>query len=112
MGGTIFISAAQSIFINSLVQDIVSSNQSINPTLVVSVGATNLRDAFSEDELAYVLRAYLVGLRDTWILGVVCAGAALLSVFLAKPQSIKRVKEYYNREITVEVRPSDNTSDI
>ncbi|KAI0379576.1 major facilitator superfamily domain-containing protein [Hypomontagnella monticulosa] len=92
MGGTILISAAQAIFINRLVQSAANSSQSIDPVYLISVGASDLRSAFAGAELADVLQAYLLGLRDTWILGTVCAGVAFLSCFLAKPQSIKRMK--------------------
>ncbi|KAM4067576.1 major facilitator superfamily protein [Hirsutella rhossiliensis] len=60
MGGTIFISAAQSIFTNKLPE---------------------------------VLAAYLSGLRNAWILGVVCAGLSLLSGLSLRYQTIHDMKE-------------------
>ncbi|KAK0618492.1 major facilitator superfamily domain-containing protein [Bombardia bombarda] len=93
MGGTIFISAAQSIFANRLVASLEGNSSGLDPAQVVAVGAENLRASFAGDQLADVMDAYVVGLRDAWILGTVCAGMSFLSAFIARFQSLKQAGE-------------------
>lgn len=78
------ISAAQSVFINQLSSRVRSRSQSLDAAQVIAVGATDLREFFSESELEDILDSYLIGVRDTWVLAVTCACVAFASAFLAK----------------------------
>ncbi|KAI8931175.1 hypothetical protein NX059_011527 [Plenodomus lindquistii] len=88
LGGTIFISVAQNIFANRLVGYITHSDVRFDSQLVLSIGADDLRDHFSNQDLVEVLNAYLVGLRATWILGISCAGAAFIVSFGSQYRNI------------------------
>jgi hypothetical protein len=81
LGGTIFVSVAQSIFTNRLIAKLLSLSSTYNASEIISVGANDLHSHFSGSQLRDILDAYMVGLRATWILGIACAGAAFLSSF-------------------------------
>ncbi|CAG8952970.1 hypothetical protein HYFRA_00003160 [Hymenoscyphus fraxineus] len=89
LGGTICISAAQSIFQNQLINRLTSFPATYNVAQIIAVGADDLRAHFDGAQLGDVLDAYLVGLKASWLLGVACAGAAFLTTFGLKIRSIK-----------------------
>ncbi|EJU00927.1 MFS multidrug transporter [Dacryopinax primogenitus] len=83
IGGALFISAGQSIFTNQLLKTVARTVPSINPTLVIATGATDLHSVFSADVLPAILHAYMDGLKDVYALAVACLGiAAVFSVFV------------------------------
>ncbi|KAI2616498.1 major facilitator superfamily domain-containing protein [Hypoxylon sp. NC1633] len=106
MGGTVFISAAQSIFANRLTETLDGNSVGLDPVQVTSIGATGLRDFYSGEQLVVVMDAYVVGLRDAWILGVVCAVMAFLSALLTPFRTIKQSSE------KTENRSDDTTVDV
>lgn len=88
MGGTVLISAAQSIFTNGLVNALNSAGFH-NTALILSSDTTDLSSALTADELAVVLPAYLTGLRNAWVMATACSGAAVVSSAIAKFENIK-----------------------
>jgi hypothetical protein len=88
-GGTILISAGQSIFTNQILNYLGSQGNGISGSNVINVGADDLRSVFDGAELEVIKQAYLYGLRSAWILGTVCAGAAFIVSFLTRVRSIK-----------------------
>ncbi|RJE20953.1 hypothetical protein PHISCL_06717 [Aspergillus sclerotialis] len=90
LGGAIFVSVAQSIFTNSLIVNLLSSSPNYHASDIISVGADDLRAHFFGTQLRDILDAYMAGLRATWILGIACAGAALLSSFGSKVRNMRQ----------------------
>ncbi|WQF86400.1 Putative major facilitator superfamily, MFS transporter superfamily [Colletotrichum destructivum] len=90
MGGTIVISASQSIFTNGLVNALNAAGFH-NTSLVLSSDTSHLSSVLTADEMAVVLPAYLTGLRNAWAMATACGGAALLSSAIAKFENIKNV---------------------
>ncbi|KAE8143181.1 major facilitator superfamily domain-containing protein [Aspergillus pseudotamarii] len=90
LGGTIFVSVAQSVFTNRLITKLLSLSSTYNPNQIISVGADDLRSHFSGTQLRDILDAYLTGLRAAWILGLACAGVAFLSSFGAKVRNMRQ----------------------
>ncbi|KAK2017792.1 MFS general substrate transporter [Colletotrichum eremochloae] len=88
MGGTIVISASQSIFTNGLVNALKSAGFH-NTSLVLSSDTSHLSSVLTADELAVVLPAYLTGLRNAWAMATACGGAALLSSAIARFENMK-----------------------
>ena len=80
--GAVFISIAQTLFTNKLLQEVARNLPDVNPLKVVLTGATELRGAFSADELPGILRAYMAGLKDAYILGIALAGVACVVAFI------------------------------
>ena len=89
MGGAFFVSAAQNIFSNRLVEDVSSRAPSIAPASIIATGAAELQDVFQTTDLQAVRQAYLTGLKSTWALGIALAGAAFLISFLPEWTSIR-----------------------
>ncbi|EXJ91411.1 hypothetical protein A1O1_04523 [Capronia coronata CBS 617.96] len=90
VGGTIGVSAAQSIMTNQLLSDLPRHNPAISPARVLAAGASGLRRAFpNTNDLSAVVNAYLYGLKKAWIWSIALAGLAFLVAFLAEWKSIK-----------------------
>lgn len=83
ISGAIFVSIGQSLFTNKLIQTIPKYAPTLDPALVVSTGATELKKVFSSTDLPGVIRAYMSGLKDAYILGTALAGGAVvISIFI------------------------------
>ncbi|KAF7536642.1 hypothetical protein G7054_g4340 [Neopestalotiopsis clavispora] len=96
-----FISAAQSIFTNGLVNSLLEAGFDKIP-LVISSGSSDLQSVLTPDELVVVIPAYLTGLRRAFILATVCAAGAFISSLATKFEKIKDAAEQ---------KDSANTSD-
>ena len=82
IAGAIFVSSAQSLFTNRLVQVVPQYAPGLNPNVVVATGATQLRETFSAKDLPGVIKAYMAGLKDAYILAIALGGAAFLVAIL------------------------------
>jgi MFS transporter, DHA2 family, glioxin efflux transporter len=89
MGGTMCISAGQSIFGNTLLQSLRNIAPQIDAATVVTIGASGLRQALPADQIEVVLISYMAGLRNTFALGIAIAGCAFVSSWIAPILSIK-----------------------
>jgi hypothetical protein len=82
--GAIFISVAQVLFTNKLLQSVRENLPDVNPALVVITGATELRSVWSGSTLAAILRSYMAGLKDAYTLAIALGGVAvIIAVFTA-----------------------------
>lgn len=73
ISGAIFISVGQSLFTNRLLQTV----EGVSPQLVVVTGATELRKVFTPAQLPGILRAYMTGLKDAFILSIALTAIAV-----------------------------------
>ncbi|USP74923.1 MFS general substrate transporter [Curvularia clavata] len=94
LGGAIFISVAQNMFANQLLQSVTNNNVGFDPQKILSVGADDLKSHFLAHELSDVFKAYLLGLRTTWILGIACASAAFIVTFGSRYRNILAPKAH------------------
>ena len=78
VGGAFMVSAAQSAFVNVLLKTLIHSAPHVNPASVVVTGATDLRKAFTPEQLPGVLEAYMRGLKISFAIGLASAGVALV----------------------------------
>ena len=76
IGGSFFLSAAQCAFNNQLIGRLASTIPDINPRVVLEIGATEIRQAFSEDQVPLVINAYMVGLRAVFGISIAAFGVA------------------------------------
>lgn len=111
--GSIFVSVAQSLFTNRIVQYTREHIPELSPAVVVSTGATDIRKAFSGQELEAVLRAYMAGLKDAYTLIIPLTGIATLIALFAlafdykvlnqvKPVDAEAVAESENEKVAME----------
>ncbi|KAG9228616.1 putative efflux pump antibiotic resistance protein [Amylocarpus encephaloides] len=78
ISGGYFVTAAQSLFANRLLNSLATSAPSINPGVVLSTGATELHRVFSGSDLLAILSSYMVGIKDVFAWSL--AGAAFTAV--------------------------------
>jgi hypothetical protein len=78
LGGAIFVQAAQSAFSNKLVQGLIKYTPSLDPAVVIAVGATDIRNSFDEAMLPGILDAYMDGLKTTFVLAIALSGCAVV----------------------------------
>ncbi|KAJ5199662.1 hypothetical protein N7491_009540 [Penicillium cf. griseofulvum] len=74
VGGAVFVAAAQAAFVNQIVTKL--STTSINTALVVSTGASELRDVFTDEQMTAILPAYMTGLKVAYAISIAAAGIA------------------------------------
>ncbi|KAI0003947.1 efflux pump [Xylariaceae sp. FL0662B] len=80
LSGAVFVTAAQSLFANRLLEALAMTAPNINAEQVLSTGASEIQDVFSGNSLATVLSVYMVGIKDVFAFSM--AGAAF-SVLVA-----------------------------
>ncbi|TVY27454.1 Dehydrocurvularin exporter [Lachnellula hyalina] len=78
ISGAYFVTAAQSIFANRLLQRLASSAPNIDAAMVLATGATDIHRVFSGGDLVAVLEAYMSGIKDVFAFSM--AGAAVTAV--------------------------------
>ena len=89
MGGAVMVAAGQAAYSNRLKERIPILVPSVSPALVVATGATELRDVFSAEQIPGIVRAYMDGLKLSFVLAVVLVGATLPIAVFAKWRNIK-----------------------
>lgn len=76
LGGSLIVSAGQSIFQNELVKKLVSINPEISSLSVASADATTLRRLFSHEQMSGILESYVHGLSSAFVLAIPVATLA------------------------------------
>ncbi|MCJ1342025.1 hypothetical protein MMC31_000205 [Peltigera leucophlebia] len=78
VGGTTFVSAAQSAFVNKLITTLSITAPGVDPAAVVATGATQIRAAFTVDQIPGILAAYMAGIKFALALSIGATGVAFL----------------------------------
>lgn len=81
--GGIWVPVGQNIFGNQLMNTIRRLRPEIDPTMVVSTGATEIRRVFSAEDIPAVLEGFMQGLRGAFILGTACASVSVVILIVA-----------------------------
>jgi hypothetical protein len=89
MGGTFFVSAAESIFSNKLVQHVRVNVPEIDPKMVIGLGATQFRSSLPKEAIPGVLLSYMQSLHPVFIMATTLAGVATLLSLIARWEKIK-----------------------
>ncbi|KAJ3544355.1 hypothetical protein NM208_g3096 [Fusarium decemcellulare] len=87
LGGSVFVQVAQNVFTNQLTAEL--RGVGVDPKIILSVGATELRDRVSTKALGIVLVAYNKALTDTWYVSVATAVLALMPAVFIPWKSVK-----------------------
>jgi MFS transporter, DHA2 family, glioxin efflux transporter len=90
IGGALFVSAAESIFGNRLLQSVSTNAPGVDPILVLHTGASEIRTVFLGVDLPGVLSSYMLGLKGAWALGLALAAGAVVASFGPRRNRIRR----------------------
>ncbi|KAF3483208.1 MFS gliotoxin efflux transporter GliA [Arthroderma uncinatum] len=93
MGAAIWVSAAQTAFVNRLLLKLPQLAPNVNPALVIRTGASELHKVFSGKDLEGVITAYGDGLKVTFILCIALAGISVLAAVCIKPLNLNKLQE-------------------
>lgn len=98
VGGSFFISAAQCGFNNQLIRYFAKNLPGLNPALALSTGATQIRTAFTPEQLPVVIDGYIAGLQTVFAITTAAFGFAALVGLLGSwkrlsAEDIKRVQD-------------------
>ena len=89
LGGALFVSVANNIFNNKLVQNIAAGIPNVNPAQVVKAGATSLRNAVDPADLPAILVAYNDALVKTFQITLILGCISVLGVIFIRWLSVK-----------------------
>jgi hypothetical protein len=78
-GGSLFLAFAQTIFSNSLVDGLKKFAPTVNPQVVITAGASAIRQVVKPEEILGVLKAYNLGVNHNFYLAA--GGSAGTFVF-------------------------------
>lgn len=81
IGGSFFLSAAQSAFNNQLIKALATTLPNINPAIALGTGATQIRTAFSASQVPLVVDAYMTALKAVFAITVAAFGLSTVIGF-------------------------------
>ena len=93
LGGALFISVGQTVFQNGIIRGTRTYAPDVNPHLLLTAGAAEIRNVLEKvgksDQLPHVLRAYMVGLTNSFRVTVACVAVAALAACFFEWKSVK-----------------------
>lgn len=92
LGGALFISVAQNVFTNRLITNLKQVVPDLNPQLVLSVGATSLKNAIPKQFLPGVQSAYNDTLMNTFYVSAAMATVSIFGSIAFEWKSVKGKK--------------------
>ncbi|KAJ8097204.1 major facilitator superfamily domain-containing protein [Lipomyces tetrasporus] len=92
LGGALFVSVAQNVFSNRLVQGVIEAAPGLDPTLVSNTGATNLKTMIPPQYLSQVQIAYSQALTETWYVSVAMSALSIIGAVGMEWKSVKGKK--------------------
>ncbi|OJJ77955.1 hypothetical protein ASPBRDRAFT_191217 [Aspergillus brasiliensis CBS 101740] len=95
IGGSFFLSSAQSAFNNELINYLRKNLPEVNPEIALGTGATEIRKVFTAAQIPVVIDAYVTGLQAVWAIMIAACGIATLLGFLGswKRLNAEKLKE-------------------
>lgn len=96
ISGAYFVTAAQSLFANRLLQTLASTAPSIDAGHVLATGASEIQRVFTGADLDAVVNAYMVGIKDVFSFAM--AGTAL-TVLIALGIPFKKVPDHGEKKM-------------
>ena len=89
LGGAIFVSVGQNVFINSLVDELAKA-PGLNLMLIINMGATDVQKDVPAEYLPSVLQGYNHALTRTFVIATGMGAAAILGSVFMEWKSIKK----------------------
>ncbi|TVY36006.1 putative efflux pump [Lachnellula subtilissima] len=81
LGGSFSLAAAQSAFANKIISTLATSAPGVDPFIVVGTGATDIRKAFTPEQVPGILVAYMQGIKTAFAIAVGFTGFSFLMSF-------------------------------
>lgn len=81
LGGSFSLSAAQATFANRIISTLATSAPDVDPAKLLLTGATEIRKAFTPDQVPGILIAYMEGIKATFAIGIGMVGASFVISF-------------------------------
>ncbi|KAK4122176.1 MFS general substrate transporter [Parathielavia appendiculata] len=78
VGGAFQVSAAQSAFVNTMLNRLPTVAPTVNPMKVLGTGATMIRVVFTPEEVPGILVAYMAGIKVALAIAIGAAGVAFM----------------------------------
>ncbi len=92
LGGALFVSVAENIFTNKLVQDLAKYAPSIDPKVVLNTGATSIQSSINKADLAGVTLAYNNALTQVFLTASIMAAITIVGALAIEWKSVKGKK--------------------
>jgi hypothetical protein len=89
IGGALFISAAQNVFTNKLVDGIVKHVSGVSPQSVAQTGATSLAGSIDPGSLSAVLEVYNHALVSAFQIVIALSALSIVGALFVEWKSIK-----------------------
>ncbi|KAI9808246.1 MAG: MFS sugar transporter [Sarcosagium campestre] len=89
LGGALFISVAQNVFTNRLVAGLLEAAPGLDPTIVLNVGATSIKNAVPAKFLEGTLLAYNRALTETYYVAVAMSCLTIIGSASIEWKSVK-----------------------
>ncbi|KAJ7454683.1 putative efflux pump antibiotic resistance protein [Mycena latifolia] len=89
LGGALFIAIGQNVFSNQLISGLIAHVPGVSPALVLSAGATSLKNAIDPQYLSAVLQVYNDALTSAFYVSVAMAALSLVGSLVIEWKSIK-----------------------
>lgn len=98
-GGGLFLSFAQTIFSNGLVEGLEKFAPSVDVQAVIAAGATAVRKVVSSGQLGGVLEAYNLGVDHCFYLAAACSAATFVASWGMGFGTVKKEKKTVVAEV-------------
>lgn len=98
LSGGYFVTAAQSLFTNRLLDSLSTTAPSINARLVLATGATELHSAFNGSDLTAILSSYMVGIKDVFAWSMASAAFTAVLALVVPFKRMPPVKDAAGKE--------------
>lgn len=89
LGGALFVSVAQSVFTNQLVASLATNVPTIDPSVILVTGATNLQQTVPAELLSGVIAAYSTALTKAFTVSVGLAAFTVIGSIFIPWKSVK-----------------------
>ncbi len=89
LGGALFVSIAENVFTNKLVEYSLAFVPSLDPAVLLSTGATSIQTTIPADMLAGVTLAYSDALTQTFLISASMAAASVVGSLFIEWRSVK-----------------------
>lgn len=102
ISGTVFLAVCESAFQNKLISELLIHAPAVNPAIIVTTGASNLRSVMSEiygvQIVEAILESYSKALQPVWITAALLGSLSLLGAVCTEWVSVKEDKKKTKRE--------------
>jgi hypothetical protein len=89
LGGALFVSIGQNVFTNKLVEGLVTYASNIDPSIILSTGATSIQSNVANDVLPGVILAYNNALTQSLLVGAAMAATTIIGSLSIEWKSVK-----------------------